>query len=96
MELQTSEEVKTSIINLKVTAEQKELLEKAASSAGFSLSYFVLSKSLEAAWENAASDNQLVLSDRDWELFVSLMENPPEPNEALKSAMREYLEEYES
>lgn len=96
MELQTSEEVKSNIINLKVTAEQKELLEKAASSTGLSLSDFVLSKSLEAAWENAASHNQLVLSARDWELFVSLMENPPEPNEALKSAMREYLEEYES
>ncbi|NEP46213.1 MAG: DUF1778 domain-containing protein [Okeania sp. SIO2H7] len=45
--------------------------------------------------ELALSNNTLVLSDRDWDLFVSLIENPPEPSEALKSAMKEYLEEYE-
>lgn len=65
MELQKSEQPKSSRIDLRVTAEQKEL-------------------------------NELVLSDRDWDLFVSLIENPPEPCEALKSAMKEYLEECES
>lgn len=46
--------------------------------------------------ELALSNNTLVLSDRDWNLFLSLIENPPEPCEALKSAVKEYLEEYET
>ncbi|MEW5859359.1 MAG: DUF1778 domain-containing protein [Cyanobacteriota bacterium] len=35
------------------------------------------------------------MSDRDRDLFLSILENPPEPNEALKSAMREYQDQYE-
>lgn len=96
MQLQTFEQAKTSRIDLRVTAEQKELLEKAASLNGLSLSSFVLSNSLEAAQEKIACHNELVLSDRDRDLFLSLIENPPEPCEALKSAMKEYLEECES
>lgn len=96
MQLQKSERAKISRIDVRVTTEQKEILEKAASWSGLSLSSFVLSNSLEAAQEKIAFHDKLVLSDRDWDLFVSLMENPPEPCEALKSAMREYLEEYES
>lgn len=30
------------------------------------------------------------LSDRDRDLFLSLLENPPPPNEALKEAARKY------
>jgi hypothetical protein len=30
------------------------------------------------------------LSDRDRDLFLSLLDNPPEPNEALKNAMRKH------
>ena len=37
---------------------------------------------------------EIVLSERDWEIFVSALENPPEPNEALKAAFKEYMEEY--
>ncbi|MBD1926939.1 DUF1778 domain-containing protein [Trichocoleus sp. FACHB-90] len=32
----------------------------------------------------------LRLSERDWELFMSVMLDPPEPNEALISLFREY------
>lgn len=38
------------------------------------------------------SDEKLVLTDKDRDLFLSLMENPPEPNQALKSAMRRFKE----
>ncbi len=38
----------------------------------------------------------LVLSDRDRDLFLSLLENSPEPCEALKSAMYKYQNKYEN
>ena len=31
-----------------------------------------------------------VLSDRDRDIFLAMIENPPEPNEALKKAVQEY------
>ena len=31
----------------------------------------------------------IALSDRDWEAFAAAIENPPEPNEALKKLMRQ-------
>lgn len=41
------------------------------------------------------SYKNLVLSDKDRELFLYLIENPPQPNQALKSAMRKFKEEDE-
>lgn len=82
-------------IDLRLNQEQKKTLEKAAALMGLSVSSYVLSHSLNAARKDIASHETLILSERDSELFLSLLENPPEPNEALKSAMREYQDEYE-
>ncbi len=35
-----------------------------------------------------------ILSDIDRDLFLSLIENPPKPNEALKLAMARFKNEY--
>lgn len=32
-------------------------------------------------------DNTIYLNEEDWEFFVSVIENPPEPNEKLKALM---------
>ncbi len=37
---------------------------------------------------------KIVLSDRDWEIVTSALENPPEPNEALKAAIKEHQKKY--
>jgi uncharacterized protein (DUF1778 family) len=34
-------------------------------------------------------DETITLSDREWEAFAAAIENPPEPNEALKKLMRQ-------
>ena len=87
---------KKSRLDLRIDQEQKELLERAASLRGLSLSSYLLSNSIEAATKDIESHEKLVLSDNDRDLFLSLMENPPEPNQALKSAMRRFQEEYEN
>ena len=87
---------KKSRLDIRIDQEQKELLERAASLRGLSLSSYLLSNSIEAAIKDIESHEKLVLSDNDRDLFLSLMENPPEPNEALKSAMRRFQEEYEN
>ena len=87
---------KKSRLDLRIDQDQKELLERAASLRGLSLSSYLLSNSIEAATKDIKSHEKLVLSDNDRDLFLSLMENPPEPNQALKSAMRRFQEEYEN
>ncbi len=87
---------KKSRLDIRIDQDQKELLERAASLRGLSLSSYLLSNSIEAATRDIESHEKLVLSDNDRDLFLSLMENPPEPNQALKSAMRRFQEEYEN
>lgn len=38
---------------------------------------------------NYRDENTLVLSERDSELFISVMQNPPEPSEGLRSLFNE-------
>ena len=86
--------LKDSRIDLRVTQEQKELLERAASIKGVSLSAYTLFYVLPAAKQEVDSHERLVLSNRDRDLFMSVMENPPQLQGKLKSAIRKYREKY--
>ena len=81
-------------IDLRVTQEQKEILERAAALRGVSVSAYTLFHVLPAAKQEVDSHERLVLSDRDRDLFMSVIENPPELKEKLKSAIKQYQEKY--
>lgn len=81
-------------IDLRVTQEQKELLERAAALKGVSLSAYTLFYVLPAAEQEVGFHERLVLSNRDRDLFMSVMENPPELKGKLKSAIKKYREKY--
>lgn len=81
-------------IDLRVTQEEKELLERAASLKGISLSAYTLSHLLPVAKQDIATHERLVLSNRDRDLFLSVMENPPELKGKLKAAIDEYRKKY--
>jgi uncharacterized protein (DUF1778 family) len=81
-------------IDLRVTEEQKEILERAASFRGISLSAYTLSHVLPIAKQDIDTYERLVLSNRDRDLFMSVMENPPELKGKLKSAIHKYREKY--
>jgi uncharacterized protein (DUF1778 family) len=85
---------KGSRIDLRVTQEQKELLERAAALKGVSLSAYTLFYVLPAAKQDVDSHERLVLSNRDRDLFMAVMENPPELKGKLKSAIKKYREKY--
>jgi uncharacterized protein (DUF1778 family) len=86
---------KDSRLDLRVTLEQKELLERAAAIKGVSLSAYTLSHLLPAARQDIDSHEKLILSNRDRDLFMSVMENPPELKGKLKSVIEKYREKYE-
>ncbi len=81
-------------IDLRVTQEQKELLECAANLKGISLSAYTLFHLLPVAKQDIDTHERLVLSDRDRDLFLSVMENPPELKGKLKEAIDKYRAKY--
>ena len=85
---------KDSRIDLRVTQEQKELLEKAASLRGISLSAYTLLHLLPIAKQDIDTQERLILSDRDRDLFMPIMENPPELQGNLKTAIKKYRDKY--
>lgn len=82
-------------IDLRVTQEQKELLERAASLKGISLSAYTLFHLLPVAKQDIDANEKLVLSNLDRDLFLSVMENPPELKGKLKSAIHKYRQKYD-
>ena len=71
-------------IYFRVNSKQKALLEQVAELKHVSLSSYVLTSSLKQAQIDLAENEILVLSNRDRDLVMSALENPPEPNKALK------------
>ncbi|MEM7712743.1 MAG: DUF1778 domain-containing protein [Cyanobacteria bacterium P01_A01_bin.68] len=51
-------------------------------------------KNKEPSTNNLDSQKR-ILTDNDRDIFLSLIENPPEPNHALKSAMKIFQKEKE-
>lgn len=79
-------------LTLPIDAAQKELIEAAAAHLGETVSSYAISTLVRDARRVIEGEHAAPVSDRDWEILMDLMENPPEPNEALLAAMRHHRE----
>ena len=74
--------------NFKVTImlnpEEKELLECAAFSRKTSLEDFILFAALEFAKTDVEKAENIILTGEEAKRAISLIDNPPEPNQALR------------
>jgi uncharacterized protein (DUF1778 family) len=77
-------------LEARVTAEQKELLRRAAALRGRSLTDFVVSSAQEAAEEVVRAHQVITLGPEDSAAFVEALLAPAEPNEALRAAYERY------
>ncbi len=77
-------------MHLRLDAESKRRLERAASYANKSVSEFVLANAIEAADKVIGEHERMVVSDRDRDVFFEAILNPPKPNKALHNAMQWY------
>ena len=80
---------KTERIEVRLSAEHKAVIERAAALHGQSLSAFVVSEALEQARRTELT----LLSPRDWKLFLEIMDRDEEPAAALTRAMQEHAED---
>lgn len=85
---------KNSRIDLRVTKEQKALLEQAASLKGVSLSAYTLLHLLPLAQQEIENQEKLTLSNRDRDQFLAAIDKPPQLQGKLKSAIADYQNKY--
>ena len=85
---------KSSRLDLRVTPEQKELLERAATLKGVSLSSYTLFHLILIAKKEIEQEERLILSNQDRDLLLSTLENPPPLKGKLKEAIQKYKAKY--
>ena len=82
---------RTARIEARISPEQKQTFERAAEIEGVTLTDFAVSSMQRAAIQVFKDHAMITLSNRDQQAFVEALMNPPEPNEALRSAAKRYL-----
>ena len=73
-------------VDFRTTQEVKSLIEQAAAVNGMNLSEFIKTTLIEKSREVLERHEMRVLSDRDRDIFLELLEASPAPNEALRKA----------
>lgn len=77
-------------LDVRLKLDTKALLVQAAELRNETLTQFVVSTLSEAAEKVVAAHARRVMSNQDRDLFLTLLDNPPEPNKALKRAAARY------
>jgi uncharacterized protein (DUF1778 family) len=72
--------------------EQKKRIERAARLKGLSLSDFIVQHADEAAIKTIQLHTTWTLENRDRDVFVQALLNPPEPSARMKAAVKRYKE----
>lgn len=82
-------------ISMRTNIETKRYLEAAAVLSGYnSLTSFILTTVYKEAQRVVNECQGRVLSNRDRDLVLSLLNNPPAPNTKLKNLLKETAERY--
>ncbi len=73
----------TAILSVRVTPDERALLEAAAEQSGASLSEFMRRKSVEAAEMDVLNRSVVAIPAKDWEAFETWINRPAETKEKL-------------
>jgi len=79
---------KNNRINIRVSDDDKEMLELAARYSKQSLSSYIVDIVLKQAELDIKKNETITLNNEQRDLFLKNLDNPPLPNEALKSLFK--------
>jgi len=82
--------IRTERTEARLLPEQKKRIERAARLKGLSLSDFMVQHADEAARKTIQEHTSWVLGDRDRDVFVRALLNPPKPSTRMKQAVQRY------
>jgi len=77
-------------LEFRISAELRQIIEKAAASLGQTLTDYSISRLVESARKDIRDAELSILSDRDREIFLAMLDSDAEPNDALKAAAQRY------
>jgi uncharacterized protein (DUF1778 family) len=77
-------------IDLRTSPEIKELIVRAASTTGMTVSAFLLGTAQERARQILAETEMVTLSPRDWNVFAKSLDNTEKPRPKLAAAMKRH------
>lgn len=77
-------------LNFRLPPEIKERIENAALVSGVTVTDFAITALVNTAEEVLEKHHTRMLTKRDRDIFLEMLENPPQPNEALKKAVKGY------
>lgn len=92
MQLQETNFIKNERINLRIDRHTKDLIEYAAAIDHRTLTSFIVACAKEHAEQLIERETTIRLKKRDWDSFMTTIENPPKPNAALKKLVREHAD----
>ncbi|HEY1613161.1 MAG TPA: DUF1778 domain-containing protein [Rhizomicrobium sp.] len=78
----------TSVLSVRVTNEERSLLEAASEQSHANLSDFIRRKALEAAEIDFLERRGVTISSGDWEAFEAWAHRPGQKNESLAKLLR--------
>jgi uncharacterized protein (DUF1778 family) len=93
MNVNAQTSVAEATINITTTYEIKNTLAHAAALYQQSITTFLLEAAFEQAKRVLQEHETITLSNAERDRFFALLETSDEPNDSLKAAMSEYLEE---
>ncbi len=86
----------TERVDFRATPDIKLLIERAASIMGMDVSSYLRATVVPAAQQVVEGFEIRVMTDRDRDRFLSLLDKPGEPNETLKTAAKSFREAVET
>lgn len=86
----TSAKQRDERIDLRLSADMKALLARAASYSGMSLSGFLVASAAERAKSLVAEHESLILTSRDWDAFMTALDEAEKPRPKLAAAIDRY------
>lgn len=72
------------VINLRISSEQKALIDHAAQSLGKSRTAFILENTLRCAEETLLDRTRFILDADQWEHFISALDAAPSEDQIVK------------
>lgn len=75
-------------IDLRLTDDDKSMIEEAAAMTNQTITQFMVSSASERAAEVIEQHRRLVLNEASWDRVMQAISNPPAPNERLKRAAK--------
>ena len=79
---------------VRLNRESKQVIEKAASACGQSVTDFTISTLLRSANDVLEQQQNIHLSSRDRDRFLAALDSSTQPNEALRRAAEQYKQRF--